>query len=208
MKVDLLKSLLMNITASLKNMDEWSILDEGLQALECNAAWLGIDVSLMINHVALFREGMAQLSEARHFRVDPSVEERRCHLQSLLPKLELCEADVTVMRRDWQDAAIGHQGATDRLAEIDDEIARLQAERSVVHLNLSKFGNQKARLQLSIEKREAERNAMRSQVEELRESLQSVPDPAQVLAAAEATQRATQESAIYLLEQCLRNLNS
>ena len=99
MKADLLKSLLTNIAASLRNMDEWSILDEGLQALECNAAWLGIDVSLMINHVVLFRESMAQLDEARHFRVDPSVEERRGHLQSLLPKLELCEPDIAAMRR-------------------------------------------------------------------------------------------------------------
>ena len=95
---------------------------------------------------------MAQLSEARHFRVDPSVEERCGHLQSLLPKFELCEAYITVMRQDWQAATIGHQGATDRLAEIDNERARLQAERSVVHLNRSKFGNQKARLQSSVEK--------------------------------------------------------
>ena len=207
-KANLLKSLLSDIVDSLRNGDEGSILDEALQALELTAAWLGIDISSIVSHVSEFKHGITQVNEARHLKVDPSVEEKRDQLRSLLPELEFHEADVAAVQRDWQAVDAEHQEATGRLAEIENEMARLRAEHSVVHLKLSKLDGQKARLQSSIDQREATCNAVRARVAELQRSLQDTPDPAQALAEAEARQKTIAESAVNLLEQCLKTLDS
>jgi chromosome segregation ATPase len=207
-KANLLKSLLSDIVDSLRNGDEGSILDEALQALELTAAWLGIDISSIVSHVSEFKHGMAQVNEARHLKVDPSVEEKRDRLRSLLPELEFHEADVAAVQRDRQAVDVEHQEAAGRLAEIENEMARLRAEHSVVHLKLSKLDGQKARLQSSIDQREATCNAVRARVAELQRSLQDTPDPAQALAEAEARQKTVAESVVNLLEQCLKTLDS
>ena len=206
-KANLLKSLLSDIVDSLRKGDEGSILDEALQALELTATWLGVDISSIVSHVSQFKDGVAQVNDARHFRTNPSIEEKRGQLRSLLPELELHEADVAAVQKDWQAVDTEHQEVTRRLAEIEDEMARLRAEHSVVHFKLSKLGGQKATLQSSIDQRKAECNAVRARITELQRSLQDTPDPVQVLAEAEARQKAIVGSAVNLLEQCLRTLD-
>ena len=115
---------------------------------------------------------------------------------------------MAAVQRDRQAVDVEHQEAARRLAEIENEMARLRAEHSVVHLKLSKLDGQKARLQSSIDQREAICNAVRARVAELQRSLQDTPDPAQVLAKAEARQKTVSESVVNLLEQCLKTLDS
>ena len=201
-----LKGLLSSLAKALADPQEWHMLGAGMKVLEACIGVVGSDALVVVNHISAFESSLANVAAAERVEPDPAIEEKRRIAESLGPAVERHAHSTANARESLQNNKIQYEGCLGRIAEIDAEIERLQAEKIAVSFEAARLESVVTQGQITVTRLESEGEAARKQLEDLTAELQHVPDPAEVLSAAKSAMETARVAVIRLISGCLEKL--